>query len=548
MYSVVDLFAGAGGLSYGFQQTGRFVVKTAFENNANAQATYRKNHQGTEIYSDVCNADYPALAEKFGQIDVVIGGPPCQGFSNANRQKNHTICQNNTLVKQFVRAVVELNPNAFVMENVCMLRSDIHRFYIDRSDKSTVESYNIPTEAAEILLLEREYVSADVQAIVENYALVQKYIWPESDYLTLNIIYRMRNNEEKRRASLKKHKNKLLRLSARLLDEKTENDYITAQNNRAANALTRYFDGESENIDIISEITQAIMIQRMLGKAQELYENNIVIDHFSADENLLAHVTAMTVLQYIEHILASEAHGYAIDKGVLRAVEFGVPQKRERFVIIGVKKEISNNIQLPHGYLKAEKYATVKDAIEDIENVPVGYDVNKDAGVKLAEVPAIISKLGKQLRNAAILFNHVATSSTNVALDRFNALSQGENFHHLDSALKTTYSNAERTQKTIYLRLKYDEPSGTVINVRKSMWIHPLYNRALSIREAARLQTFPDSFLFLGTKDSQYQQIGNAVPPMLAKAIAIRVAEILDLQYKQYAEQGRNKWADIQNR
>ena len=90
-----------------------------------------------------------------------------------------------------------------------------------------------------------------------------------------------------------------------------------------------------------------------------------------------------------------------------------------------------------------------------------------------------------------------------------------------------TYTNAERTQNTIYLRLNYDEPSGTVVNVRKSMWIHPMLDRAISVREAARLQTFPDSFVFCGTKDQQYQQVGNAVPPLLAKAIANKITRIL---------------------
>ena len=60
------------------------------------------------------------------------------------------------------------------------------------------------------------------------------------------------------------------------------------------------------------------------------------------------------------------------------------------------------------------------------------------------------------------------------------------------------------------------------------MWIHPTLDRAISIREAARLQTFPDSFEFCGTKDMQYQQVGNAVPPCLAYAIASALAKILD--------------------
>ena len=128
------------------------------------------------------------------------------------------------------------------------------------------------------------------------------------------------------------------------------------------------------------------------------------------------------------------------------------------------------------------------------------------------------------------MYNHVVTATRETAMARFKALKEGQNFHDLAADLKTTYSDAERTQNTIYMRLKYDEPCGTVVNVRKSMWIHPVLDRAISIREAARLQTFPDSFIFEGTKDSQYQQIGNAVPPFLARAIASSLITILDNQ------------------
>ena len=114
-------------------------------------------------------------------------------------------------------------------------------------------------------------------------------------------------------------------------------------------------------------------------------------------------------------------------------------------------------------------------------------------------------------------------------MERFKALKQGQNFHALDESLKiNTYTNAARTQNTIYLRLNYNEPCGTVVNVRKSMWIHPEEDRAISIREAARLQTFPDSFVFCGTKDQQYQQVGNAVPPIMAKAIAEELINLLE--------------------
>lgn len=139
-----------------------------------------------------------------------------------------------------------------------------------------------------------------------------------------------------------------------------------------------------------------------------------------------------------------------------------------------------------------------------------------------------LGELATALRDSAVLKNHMITKTTDVAMQRFKALKQGQNFHALEDSLKTnTYTDATRTQNTIYLRLNYDEPSGTVINVRKSMWIHPTLNRAISVREAARLQTFPDHFVFCGSKDKQYQQVGNAVPPIMAKSIGKKLAQIL---------------------
>ena len=133
------------------------------------------------------------------------------------------------------------------------------------------------------------------------------------------------------------------------------------------------------------------------------------------------------------------------------------------------------------------------------------------------------------------------TKTTDTAMERFKALKQGQNFHALDDSLKTnTYTDVARTQNTIYLRLNYDEPSGTVVNVRKSMWIHPTLDRAISVREAARLQTFPDSFVFCGSKDKQYQQVGNAVPPIMAKSIAKKLAQTLTKNlYPVVSENGR---------
>ena len=100
----------------------------------------------------------------------------------------------------------------------------------------------------------------------------------------------------------------------------------------------------------------------------------------------------------------------------------------------------------------------------DDENV---VNLEDDVGMPLAKKQNL-SELAKALRDSDVLKNHLVTNTTDTAMQRFKALKQGQNFHSLDDALKTnTYTDATRTQNTIYLRLNYDEPSGTVVNVRK---------------------------------------------------------------------------------
>ena len=528
-YSVVDLFAGAGGLSLGFMQTGKYDIKVAFEREPYMQATYHRNHPNVELQGDVCSADYDDIQRRYGTIDVIIGGPPCQGFSNANRQKNHAISQNNMLVKQYIRAIRELHPKAFVMENVSMLRSDVHRFYMEEADLDIVDEYQIPNKNTPLHLLDTEFVFDDALELVQNLDLIQQNLWPENHYRELNIIYKGEKNVDKMKKSLENHQHKLTEIAQTYIEDDT-NSHIAQKSKEAFKAIMDYFDGTLEADKIHALIEPAIIIQRMLSKAKEIFDNHIHVDSYECTEKdgILANIRSFAVFDYLKGILTSGEDGYAINSGVLCAADFGAPQKRNRFVVIGIKKSISNVVFLPPRKIKDGHYKTVHDAIFDLEDVTPVYDLAEDKeGIPL-EPKDQLSSVAQQLRDSNILKNHIITKTTDVAMKRFKALHQGENFHSLNDSLKTnTYTDVKRTQNTIYLRLDYNEPSGTVLNVRKSMWIHPTLDRAISVREAARLQTFPDSFVFCGSKDKQYQQVGNAVPPIMAKAIAKQLASTL---------------------
>lgn len=533
IYKVIDLFAGAGGLSLGFKQTGKVKLVAAAENNPNARKTYKRNFKLERLYTDVRTIDYKELQDAVGPIDIVIGGPPCQGFSNANRQHTTVISMNNRLVKEYVRAVCELKPKAFVMENVSMLRSQVHRFFLEEKDLNDQRIMGLSLSEDKIEILPKSLNFDGSPDFLIGMQEKMRYSWADNFYKIINVLYRYRINQAKFDATLEKHHKKLITQLNEILKLSTDNSELNViQQNDAkmATEILQYLENKQNFEEAVLAIKNAIMMQRAILRVKELKDNNIhVFDYKVENGGLFAIVKSYPVLDYIRAFLENEPYNYTLSENTLNAINYGAPQRRERFIIVGLKKDINIPYVLPEARFTEANYRTVHDAIADIQEIKPYTEVTENY-IELEPHPNATG-LEKELRGR-VLYNHITTATRETALARFKALKAGENFHDLDPELKTTYSNAERTQNTIYMRLRYDEPSGTVVNVRKSMWIHPVLDRAISIREAARLQTFPDSFVFEGTKDSQYQQVGNAVPPFLARAIAESVIRILDNSQK----------------
>lgn len=532
-YNIVDLFCGAGGLSLGFLQTGRVNVVAAAENNPNARKTYKRNFKVERVYTDVRVIDYSELKNAVDHVDMVIGGPPCQGFSNANRQHTTIISMNNRLVKEYVRAICELRPKAFVMENVAMLKSQIHRFMVDENDISDERIMNMQLSEDEVEILPAKSIFDGAIDFIKNVGEDASYVWAEQFYKVINLLYRFRINQPKFDASIDKYRIKLRSQLNEIITSGEDQEICSSllENNiKMSQTVLGYMDGNKSFDEVVAAIEKSLFMQRAILRLKELRANNIhVYDYKESNGAIVAVVKSYAVRDYIKTILEGEPYNYRLSENTLNALDYGAPQRRERFIIVGLSESCSEEYKAPEASITGEP-RTVRDAIADLQEIEPSLTV--DSGyVVLKSHPEAVG-LEKELRGK-LLYNHVTTATRETALSRFKALKEGQNFHDLDPELKTTYSNAARTQNTIYMRLKYDEPCGTVVNVRKSMWIHPELDRAISIREAARLQTFPDSFVFEGTKDSQYQQIGNAVPPFLAKAIAKSVIEILDKSNKE---------------
>ena len=111
-------------------------------------------------------------------------------------------------------------------------------------------------------------------------------------------------------------------------------------------------------------------------------------------------------------------------------------------------------------------------------------------------------------------------------IERYKYIGQGQNWKAIPEHLMQNYADKGRCHSGIYKRLMASQPSVVISNYRKSMLIHPYQDRGLSVREAARLQSFPDDFYFEGPISHIQQQIGNAVPPLLAKAVFEQIIKI----------------------
>ncbi len=338
-YKVLDLFCGAGGLSYGFKLA-NFEIVGGVEWNIAAMETHKNNFKSKfEFCGDIKDIDDETVLKNFKGVDVIIGGPPCQGFSSANRHEKEGDDPRNKLFFEYLRFVKLLNPKIFVIENV-----------------------------KEILTKDKGFA-----------------------------------------------KNRII------------------------------------------EITEEL--------------------------------------------------GYRVNVQVLDASEFGVPQVRRRAVFVGIRKEYNKFFNF--------------DDLKRVKNKVTVYDAIGDICYPDREIN---NEFLKYAKDVDVLSNHNPKLPNGKVVARISHVPQGGNWKDVPIELWDTQRSNRHS--SAYKRLNFSEPSIT-IDTGHMNYFHPVLNRIPTVRESARLQSFPDSFVFYGNQGEQFRQVGNAVPPLLAKAIAIEVKRIL---------------------
>lgn len=260
-------------------------------------------------------------------------------------------------------------------------------------------------------------------------------------------------------------------------------------------------------------------------------------------ENVVGILTAGEGTLVTEMLTAFQKLGYAVDWRVLNAANFGIPQKRERFFLVGVRKNLGRNVTpafpIPSHWFAGrvigtrlkEKYiinrdsglapVTVRDAISDLPSLKSG-----EVKTSYRKSPVTSYQAARRRAKTPTLTLHEAASHNAKMLEVIRHA--GASIHALPKGMVSSgYSSC-------YSRLAFDEPSTTITvkftSPASSKCIHPIDDRAITPREAARLQSFDDAFVFAGSKTEIASQIGNAVPPLFGEAFAPVLEQMLDSQ------------------
>jgi len=217
-------------------------------------------------------------------------------------------------------------------------------------------------------------------------------------------------------------------------------------------------------------------------------------------------------------------YGYDVSYSIVDASLYGVPQNRHRAMFVATLK---GHPKFSFDLLKKQEKekVTIEDAISDIAEIEQNVIENPNEDYyKLVECYSSYQHEMRAESNHK-LYNHLMYYPTKNVQKMISYVPQGGNWKNVPESLFK--SKRDNRQSNYLKRLEYNSQSIT-IDTGHNMYFHPIFNRVPTIRESARLQSFPDNFVFCGNKGEQFRQVGNAVPPLLAYAVAKSIMEVLN--------------------
>lgn len=240
------------------------------------------------------------------------------------------------------------------------------------------------------------------------------------------------------------------------------------------------------------------------------------VEEFSPSAFLIENVRGMASLyqgKVLKDVVTQfDKAGYNVKHRILNAADFGVPQVRHRLFIIGIRKEIGN-FEFPEPTHTAQDWITCEEAISDLPTLENDLGSHES---KYDRTPD--SDYQRKLRGScSVLYNHLGTRHTEHVKSVIAQVPEGGNHKDLPPGV-----GESRKFNEAWTRYHSQHPSRTIDTGHRNHF-HYRWNRVPTVRENARLQSFNDEFEFLGTKTQQNRQVGNAVPPLLARALGRQI-------------------------
>ena len=539
-----------------------------------------------------------ALAGK--QVDVVTGGPSCQSFSLSGRRKRFD--KRDGLFNHYLKVIRALRPKYFVMENVKgLLTKDNGRFKVEvmREMRSIIDDKAVETffvfvdrllKKSGSTFFNKAFVAKLRMEIDGNEEQVNKDKEQFFDLLedqlrkaTSKINYRISKSD--RYISTIRHGLKLLRrneqrekITADIINEKTVSNIDNDMFAEKFNAFLATISDEEITKQILFSIDQVADLKKTGADAEEL-KQAVDLYSFSLDEcfDELRKMSAANGMEEEYEDVMRQIRLYNVEQMVLISSDYGVPQNRERVVFIGSRNDQKPVKSIP-ATVKKEDSVTVYEAISDLDYIGNGevctsygtppanpkYDglIRKrlvdgefaEDGKTFAEwskagrlshrfdfdcKPLYVKDKnelhGKINFGTEELFNHQTSAQKETVMRRLQVIA--EHGGYTDECKAKLKELGLESNKRNYFVLKADGQSPTVVTMPDD-FIHYSSFRAMTVREMARLQSFDDSFVFQGKRQTggdkrkseipQYTLVGNAVPPLMSRAIGNEILKNIE--------------------
>ena len=248
----------------------------------------------------------------------------------------------------------------------------------------------------------------------------------------------------------------------------------------------------------------------MVKLAQRLKPKVVVLENVPGMIQTNDGIGAKRIIEDFSHI------GYKMTPKLLYAPDYGIPQIRKRVFFVGFLDN-AVNFEFPAPIVSPENYVTCEDAIGDLPALEgiYGEEIQEYECEPKTEYQRLMRK------NSTKIYNHIGSIHEEKTVDLLKLIPEGKNYKALPPELGSRFKYHEALT-----RYHSKKPSLT-INTGHRSHFHYKYNRIPTVRESARLQSFPDDFIFYGNKAAQYKQVGNAVPPMLGYVVAKKISEYL---------------------